>query len=266
MAGDWIKFETATPDKPEIWLIAEAVGIDPDAVVGKLLRIWIWFDQHTENANAPSVSKLTLNRLVGVSDFCEHVIAAGWMGEKNGEISLPNFDRHNGKTAKNRALTAKRVAKHTANAKLTLDALAKEEKRRVKKDVPNGTSKKVRKRTVFQKPMVDEVATYCTERGNNVSPQAFCDYYESVNWHVGKKRMADWRAAVRTWEKRNAASQKPDSKGYRTKTEQFFDACREYANSDADDLDSDPVCKTAGEIRPQVVEFIPRRIGKGGDD
>lgn len=129
MAGDWIKFETATPDKPEIWLIAESAGIDPDAVVGKLLRIWIWFDQHTENGNAPSVSKLTLDRLVGVSDFCKHVIFAGWMHEENGVLTLPHFDRHNGKTAKNRALTAKRVAKHSANAKLTPEALPKEEKK-----------------------------------------------------------------------------------------------------------------------------------------
>lgn len=141
MAGDWIKFETATPDKPEIWLIAESAGIDPDAVVGKLLRIWIWFDQHTETANAPSVSKLTLDRLVGVSGFCNRVISAGWMHEKNGQISLPNFDRHNGKTAKNRALTAKRVAKHLANAKLTPRALPREQKI-LEKDLPDGNSKK----------------------------------------------------------------------------------------------------------------------------
>lgn len=144
MAGDWIKFDTATPDKPEVWAIAEAAGIDPDAVVGKLLRVWIWFDQHTEDGtNAPSVSKKVINRLVGVSDFCEHVISCGWMHEKNGKISLPHFDRHNGKTAKNRALTAKRVAKHSANAKLTPTALPKEEKRRYippKSPAQRGTS------------------------------------------------------------------------------------------------------------------------------
>ena len=39
MAGDWLKVEVATPDKPEIWLIAEELQIDPDAVVGKLLRV-----------------------------------------------------------------------------------------------------------------------------------------------------------------------------------------------------------------------------------
>lgn len=136
MAGDWIKFEIATPDKPEVWQIAEALSIDPDAVVGKLLRVWSWFDQQTENGNAPSVSKLLLDRLVGVSGFCKVVIACGWMSDDGTILTLPNFDLHNGKTAKNRAQTAKRVALHKSkgnangNDSLTLSALPKEEKRR----------------------------------------------------------------------------------------------------------------------------------------
>jgi hypothetical protein len=40
MAGDWIKIEISTPDKPEVAIIAECLKIDPDAVVGKLFRIW----------------------------------------------------------------------------------------------------------------------------------------------------------------------------------------------------------------------------------
>ena len=98
MAGDWIKFEIGTPDKPEVWEIAANLEIDPDAVVGKLLRVWSWFDQHTEDGNARSVTKLLLDRLVGVSGFCNAVIATGWMVEEGGELTLPNFDRHNGKS------------------------------------------------------------------------------------------------------------------------------------------------------------------------
>ncbi|MFL1475419.1 DnaT-like ssDNA-binding domain-containing protein [Pseudomonas grimontii] len=118
MAGDWIKFELTTLDKPEVCQIADLADIDPDAVVGKLMRVWGWFDQQTENGNAPSVSKKLLDRLVGVTGFCEHMKSVHWMLEAEGVISLPHFDRHNGKTAKNRLLTAKRVANHKAgNAK-----------------------------------------------------------------------------------------------------------------------------------------------------
>lgn len=142
MAGDWIKFDTSTPDKPEIFIIADSLNIDPDAVVGKLLRVWTWFDEHTVDGNAPSVSKILLDRLTGVNGFCNVVIDAGWMIDENGLLKLPNFDRHNGETAKKRALTAKRVAKHklktNANGNAdgvsenVNDALPREEKRRIK--------------------------------------------------------------------------------------------------------------------------------------
>lgn len=53
----------------------------------------------------------------------------------------------------------------------------------------------------FIPPTVDEVREYCDERNKGVDPQAFVDYYESNGWHVGKNKMKDWKAAVRTWER-----------------------------------------------------------------
>ena len=135
MAGNWIKFDTSTSDKPEVWAIAESLGIDPDAVVGKLLRVWAWFDDQTEKGNAPIVTRALLDRKVGVTGFVTAMVAAGWMVETDGLLTLPNFDRHNGQTAKNRALTAKRVAAHKkgsakGNAPIVTGALPKEEKNR----------------------------------------------------------------------------------------------------------------------------------------
>jgi hypothetical protein len=107
----WLKFEITTHDKPEVWQIAQQLNLDPDAVVGKLLRIWAWFDQQTTDGNAPSVTRALLDRYTGVTGFVSAMIAAGWMTEADGVISLPNFERHNGQTAKTRAQTAKRVEK-----------------------------------------------------------------------------------------------------------------------------------------------------------
>lgn len=112
MAGDWLKFEIATLDKPEVWAIAQDLGIDPDAVIGKLLRVWSWFDQQSIIGNAPSVTKALLDRCAGVAGFCDSVIKAGWMFDDGAFLSLPNFERHNGKTAKTRAQTGKRVKNH----------------------------------------------------------------------------------------------------------------------------------------------------------
>ena len=53
----------------------------------------------------------------------------------------------------------------------------------------------------FEKPGADELAEYCQPRG--VDPVVFFDFYESKGWRIGNAAMKDWRAAVRTWEKRN---------------------------------------------------------------
>lgn len=54
----------------------------------------------------------------------------------------------------------------------------------------------------FQKPTLDDIRAYCMGRGNNVDAEQFYNFYESNGWMVGKNHMKDWRAAVRTWEKR----------------------------------------------------------------
>lgn len=54
----------------------------------------------------------------------------------------------------------------------------------------------------FAPPTVADVAAYCQERGNTVDPQRFVDFYASKGWKVGSQQMKDWKAAVRTWERR----------------------------------------------------------------
>ena len=54
----------------------------------------------------------------------------------------------------------------------------------------------------FKKPTFIEVDLYCADRKNNVDANAFIDFYESKDWMVGSNKMKDWKAAVRTWERR----------------------------------------------------------------
>jgi len=142
MAGEWLKFEKATLDKPEVFAIAARLGIDPDAVVGKLMRVWSWFDTHTVDGNAAGVTPELLDRIAGATGFVTAMQESGWVVVSENGVSLPNFDRHNGETAKKRALTAKRVAHHRAKcnaAAVTASvtpALAREEKRREEINTP----------------------------------------------------------------------------------------------------------------------------------
>ena len=58
------------------------------------------------------------------------------------------------------------------------------------------------KRALFQKPTIDDVKNYCNLRNNNIDAEAFYDFYESKDWKIGKNKMKDWKACVRTWERR----------------------------------------------------------------
>ena len=76
-------------------------------------------------------------------------------------------------------------------------------------DVLNTESKK---RQRFTPPTVDDVRQYCYERGNNIDAEAFVDYYTARGWKYGQGRpVVDWKAAVRTWEKRE---KKEEPKGF----------------------------------------------------
>lgn len=69
------------------------------------------------------------------------------------------------------------------------------------------------KRKRFVPPTLEEVRSYCQERKNNVNPEKFIDHYTSNGWMVGRNKMKDWKAAVRTWE-RNSYSEPKEDKSY----------------------------------------------------
>ena len=62
----------------------------------------------------------------------------------------------------------------------------------------------------FTPPTLEEVKAYCKERNNNVDAERFIDFYESKGWMIGKSKMKDWKACVRTWEKDNKKESIPE--------------------------------------------------------
>ena len=92
----------------------------------------------------------------------------------------------------------------------------------------------------FTPPTIEEVTAYCIERNNSVDPQHFIDYYTSNGWLVGKNKMKDWKAAVRTWE-RNGFSTKANNSQYKANTkantkaqelDDFYNVASEWAESE----------------------------------
>ena len=101
---------------------------------------------------------------------------------------------------------------HEPKCKVLSDKCEVEECKSVKCESvsPNGdkrekatTSPKRETASRFRPPTVEEVEQYCFERNNRVDPERFVDFYSSNGWKVGKNPMKDWKAAVRTWEKRD---------------------------------------------------------------
>lgn len=68
------------------------------------------------------------------------------------------------------------------------------------KDINNSNEKPRYKKS---KPTVDDIRQYCIERNNGIDAQQFFDFYESKGWMVGRNPMKDWKACVRTWERRS---------------------------------------------------------------
>ena len=213
MAGDWIKVEQVTPDKPEVWEMAARLEIEPDAVIGKLIRVWVWADQQTLDGNAFVTQLALLDRIAGVSGFANAMIHAGWLKQKNSSFAFPNFERHNGQSAKKRALTNKRVQR-----KRNADAVTKTfpEKRREEKSKEKGCDKSCsqpnRKKTKFEPPTLLEIQAYVNQyqARSEVWPvrkfdaQCFLDHYTANGWKQSNGNpIKDWKATVRNWGKRD---------------------------------------------------------------
>tara|TARA_B100001250_G_C19680050_1_gene735428 strand:- start:170 stop:787 length:618 start_codon:yes stop_codon:yes gene_type:complete len=108
------------------------------------------------------------------------------------------------------SFTYKEGSKEIANRYIQIcyDGISKNDKEVLTKmlknnnTINNNNTTYSNRKAFFKKPTIDQVKDYCIERNNNVDAEAFIDFYESKDWKIGKNKMKDWKAAVRTWERR----------------------------------------------------------------
>ena len=112
MAGDWLQIRCDLPDDPDVIAIAEDLEITEEQVVGCLVKVWSWFSNHTINGDAPGVTKKRLDRIAGVTGFCEAMENRGWFVEKKTGCCIPNFYRYMSNSSKKRALSRIRQEKY----------------------------------------------------------------------------------------------------------------------------------------------------------
>lgn len=179
MAGDWIKMRSDLSEDPAVIAIAGRLGIDTFSVVGRLHRVWSWADAQLRDGYAYGVPMRWIDEYVHLDGFSNALLDVGWLGKIENEsfpesgnsglldetgnlldreeiekgfekiekgVFFPKFDRHNGETAKTRAVKTKNKQNERANngqfALLDGDLLdgdktaTREEKRREEKYNP----------------------------------------------------------------------------------------------------------------------------------
>lgn len=143
MAGDWIKLEHATATKPEVGHAAELLGEDRRYILGLLFDYWLWLDSHLDDSRpgvVPNVSRKSLEDTLHCPGFAAVLESIGWakFDDETRTLYVIHWERHNGKTAKSRALEQKKKAAQRANLSRScpdvVPDLSRLEKRRVRED------------------------------------------------------------------------------------------------------------------------------------
>lgn len=75
--------------------------------------------------------------------------------------------------------------------------------REKKENKKENNKEKYKKESSFQKPSLEEIKAYCAEKGYQIDPTYFFEYYESVNWKRGKTPIKSWKLTLATWNQNN---------------------------------------------------------------
>ena len=142
-------------------------------------------------------------------ELSEQIVLSLFAGDIEGSLS-----HHAEVCARNKRIAASRKAPvvTTGDDSSPVDPNRKEPNRKEpNREEPNREENKARNgadeppaRTRFIPPTEEEIAAYCHERQNGIDARRFFDYYAANGWKVGKNSMKDWKAAVRTWERRDS--------------------------------------------------------------
>jgi hypothetical protein len=125
MAGDWIKWTVGLADKREVRIVASRLHRDRHEIAGRLMALWEWTD---ENIPAESFDPETgdatvemgetwsaeIDDIAGLPGMAEALASPAicWIQARSGgRVTFPNLGRHNGKTAKTRAMESRKKSR-----------------------------------------------------------------------------------------------------------------------------------------------------------
>lgn len=173
-------------NKKALWIFEnfrETINVIPQKYRGRAWEILIEYGFNNEI----DISKENNYVKLAVKSLLPLMRLRGVGGSQNGKSNNPT-----GKTIANIGVNV------GANIGATPLITKKEKEKENKKE-----NKKEKEKTKFTEPSLQEVEEYCKARNNNINASYFIDYYTSRGWMIGKNKIKDWKACVRTWEQRN---------------------------------------------------------------
>lgn len=150
MAGTWIKMLTTLHDSHKVRRLSRLVGCDRFGVVGRLHRIWSWADEHTIDGRFTGDIK-DIDDIAEFDGFARAMIEIGWLAQIGDEITLIDFEKHNGETAKKRAQGAKSASRRRGNARVAQKSRT-ERDASVTKSAPREEKRREEKSSAAQNP------------------------------------------------------------------------------------------------------------------
>lgn len=115
----WIKVDHDTLSKPETLTMARELNVSVYEILGRCVAVWCWADVNTEDGFVRGATLADLDRVAGMQGLGALMARCGWIAEctdpqnacgKAGGILFINFLTHNGRSARRRALQARRAA------------------------------------------------------------------------------------------------------------------------------------------------------------
>jgi hypothetical protein len=233
----WIELHDTLRGHPKTYALADSLKIPQFAAVGLLTCLWTWALNNAPDGDLSQFPKQAVARECywnkSADALLDALIGCGWVDDA---LRIHDWDDYAGRLLDKREQNKERVRKSRArnanvthNESITDDARygATVPNRTVPYlTVPNTTIRKDEreKRARFTPPSLDDVSSYCKDRNNPIDAQTFIDFYASKGWKIGNQPMKDWKAAVRTWEKRDNYEDKshPNSRKHKTVIEQQY--------------------------------------------
>lgn len=141
MAGDWIKMGKDLLTHPKVVRMSSALRADKLRTVGGLFAVWCLFDTHSVDGQLSGYSAATIDDEIRFPGFCAAMAQVGWISFDGEGAVLPDFDEHNGQSAKRRAQETERKRNDRKSSASDADKKRTREEKRREEVIPTPTTR-----------------------------------------------------------------------------------------------------------------------------